>query len=55
MITFAGDIIPETNTGTEEFLAASLSSMPKPSEAGIMVIFIHALRSGLYRVAMKSR
>ncbi|XP_071834992.1 ral GTPase-activating protein subunit beta-like isoform X2 [Apostichopus japonicus] len=49
-----GDIIPETNTGTEEFLAASLSSMPKPSEAGIMVIFIHALRSGLYRVAMKS-
>lgn len=49
-----GDILPETTTGTEEFLAASQTSLPRPSEAGIMILFIHALRSGLYRVAMQS-
>ena len=48
-----GDMLLSTTTGLES--ASSTASINKPTEKDVFVIYIHALRSGLYRIHMQGQ
>ncbi|XP_078001249.1 ral GTPase-activating protein subunit beta-like [Glandiceps talaboti] len=48
------DLLPETSTGIE-YLMMSSSSLSKVLDREIIIIFIHPLKSGLYRIHVEGR